>query len=157
MRVITVESLAFAHQRSVPMFRDLSLRLEAGHVYGLLGKNGVGKTTLLKLISGLRLPLAGSCTISGNPTHKRLPSMLADLQYVPDDVYLPPLTAHTWLRCYAPFYPRCSETRHAELCKSLELEPRQLLGRLSHGQKKKFLLAFKSNKKAQSNYKFILF
>lgn len=140
--MIVLDKLSFSYRRGQPMFDGLSLELAAGRVYGLLGKNGVGKTTLMKLISGLRLAQGGVCEVLGKPAARRLPGVLAELQYVPDEVNLPAISGHQYLSCYAPFYPRFEHSRHQDLCARLEVDGRHRLDLLSHGQKKKFLLAF---------------
>ena len=58
--MIEIKNLDFGY-KSQPVFKNISLCFEKGNIYGLLGENGVGKTSLLKLISGLQKPAAGSC------------------------------------------------------------------------------------------------
>ena len=64
MAMIEVDDLLFGYRRNKPLFSGLSARLAAGNVYGLLGRNGAGKTSLLKLIAGLRFPQAGQVASS---------------------------------------------------------------------------------------------
>lgn len=63
--MLQVENLSFSyHKGRKEVLRDFSLSLEKGRVYGLLGKNGTGKSTLLYLMSGLLTPQAGKCDVS---------------------------------------------------------------------------------------------
>lgn len=56
-----------------PIYQDLSLSLEAGKIYGLLGKNGVGKTTLIKIMMGFLKPVGGRCRVLGDPANNLSP------------------------------------------------------------------------------------
>lgn len=60
--MIKIENLKFSYG-SKSIFEGVSTELKPGMIYGLLGQNGVGKTTLLKLLAGLLKPQEGSCTI----------------------------------------------------------------------------------------------
>lgn len=58
--MIKVKNLTYAYSRKKwPVLRDVSLEIQPGKVYGLLGKNGVGKSTLLYLMAGLLTPMKG--------------------------------------------------------------------------------------------------
>ena len=58
--MITIKNLKFRYKRTVPLFEDLSLDIPQGSIIGLLGRNGEGKSTLMKLITGQLLPSAGT-------------------------------------------------------------------------------------------------
>ena len=59
------------------VYKGLSLDFEPGKIYGLLGKNGVGKTTLIKILMGFLRPSGGSCTLFGDPAHDIRPETRA--------------------------------------------------------------------------------
>ena len=61
--MIKLTELTFGYPRKDRIIGNISLTLSPGHVYGLLGKNGVGKTTLLKIVVGLLFPHAGECLV----------------------------------------------------------------------------------------------
>lgn len=70
--MIKVNNLSFSYSRKMwPVLRDLSLEVKSGGVYGLLGKNGVGKSTLLYLMAGLLTPQKGEVLMDGVNTRRR--------------------------------------------------------------------------------------
>jgi ABC-2 type transport system ATP-binding protein len=86
---------------------DLSLRVEPGHVFGLLGPNGSGKSTTIKIILGLLAPTAGQCTVFGVPG-AQVESRL-DVGYLPESPYF---YRHLTGRELVRFYGRiCGLTR----------------------------------------------
>ena len=65
--MIQIKDLGFSYG-GFPVLKNITMNLEEGRIYGLLGENGVGKTTLLTLICGLKKPLTGSIVTDGyNP------------------------------------------------------------------------------------------
>jgi energy-coupling factor transport system ATP-binding protein len=85
--IVEAEQLAFAYPGHAPVLRDLSFRLYAGEVVGLTGCNGVGKTTLLKLLCGLLRPSHGRLTIAGRkqPSLRELVGVVGLLFQNPDE------------------------------------------------------------------------
>ena len=75
--MIKIDKLSFSYG-SVPCLENISLCLEEGKIYGLLGENGVGKTTLLTLLCGLKRPDSGSIETDGDIPYRRNPSFLQD-------------------------------------------------------------------------------
>lgn len=139
--MIQIKQLHFGYDRQ-PLFTHMDLSIPAGGIYGLLGKNGVGKTTLLKLIAGLRYAQSGDCHVFGEPTVGRPVSLLADLFYLPEEFGLPDVTATQYKRLYAPFYPRFDTACFEETMDRFELNQGVKLQKFSFGQKKKFILSF---------------
>ena len=139
--MIEISQLDFAY-KSKPLFNSLNLSLQPGRIYGLLGKNGVGKTTLLKLIAALLYPQNGQITISGMPSHKRYPQYLAMFYLLPEEFDLPQITPETYLKIYAPFYPHFDRTMFYRIASDFEIPMDHKLSAMSYGQKKKFLIAF---------------
>src|SRR5580658_3263653 len=140
--MVTIEGLHFRYKKSRPVFRDLSLRLDAGHVYGLLGKNGAGKSTLLKIIAGLAFPADGTCMVKGMVTARRSVALLEELFILPEEAYVPQLTPGQFLRNTAAFYPRFSITDFYANLKTLDVDPEAVMNGMSFGQQKKFMIAF---------------
>ena len=63
--MITLHNVTFAYEDSANIFKSLNLELNEPGIYGLLGENGIGKTTLLKLISGVHFAIVGETKIDG--------------------------------------------------------------------------------------------
>ena len=104
--MVRIRNLHFGYSRKHPLFQNLDLTLERGHIYGLLGKNGAGKSTLLKNMVGLAFPWQGTCEVHGQPAAERRPDVLADLFFLPEEIYVPAVTAAKFVAQTAGFYPR---------------------------------------------------
>jgi ABC-2 type transport system ATP-binding protein len=123
------------------LFYDLSLEIDRG-IVGLLGKNGAGKSTLLKIFAGLLKPKNGSLAINGYVPFDRNPNYLADIYMVPEEFVLPSVTVNYFVKAYKSFYPRFDEEKLNLIFDEFELQRKEYLHKLSHGQRKKFLIAF---------------
>ena len=124
------------------VFRNFSLQLQANNIYGLLGKNGTGKSTLLYLIDGLLRPQEGTVTVDGVVSSRRLPQTLSEIFLVPEEFDLPSVTLDEYIRLNAPFYPRFSREVLKECLNDFDLDDQLHLGKLSMGQKKKVFMSF---------------
>ena len=141
--MIKVKNLTYAYSRKKwPVLRDVSLEIQPGKVYGLLGKNGVGKSTLLYLMAGLLTPMKGVVTMDGTDVRRRLPSTLADIFLMPEEVVLPSMKLEEFVKLNAPLYPRFSEEDMARNLEIFDVERDVNLGELSMGQKKKVYMSF---------------
>lgn len=140
--MIEFQNLAFAYSRKQTLFQDINLSMQAGNIYGLLGKNGVGKTTMLNLISGLLFPKSGECTVMGYSPQERKVGFLAQLFYVPDEIVLPAMKLNDYVRVNKVFYPNFSDELLQQCLRDFEVEGNENLAKLSHGQKKKIYISF---------------
>ena len=139
--MITINDLSFSYGRE-SLFEGLDLSLESGGIYGLLGRNGAGKTSLLRIISGQLYRHGGACAVLGFDPSRRIPELLSEIYFLPEEFHIPSIRADAYLRAYAPFYPKFDEGRFSELVEEFELNIEKRLSAFSYGQKKKFLLAF---------------
>ena len=139
--MVTIDGLSFGYGPRA-LFDRLELALQPGNIYGLLGVNGAGKSTLLKLVSGLLFPSVGTVRALGHDPAARRPSFLVDVFVLPEDAQAPNMLARDYLRARAPFYPRFEHALFERYLRELELPDGGNLATLSHGQQKKFLLAF---------------
>ena len=140
--MIQIENLSFGYSKKKLLYKDLSLRIAEGSIYGLLGKNGAGKSTFLKNLIGLLFPLNGSITVNGYSPKKRLPAFLETIYLIPEEVNVPPLTMHEYKKLFAPFYPNFNDEHFFDYLKQLEVNEEGKLNALSFGQQKKFIIAF---------------
>ena len=141
--MITIKNLDFKYPGAAkPTIKDLSLSIGSGQVYGLLGANGIGKSTLLYLIAGLLKPQHGTVEYKGVPTFERRPSTMAEIFMVPEDIDLPAIKITDYLKRNSPFYPHFSKEQFREYLKEFRLSEDMHLGRMSMGQKKKAMIAF---------------
>ena len=139
--MIEIRNLDFSYKKT-PVFSNINLSFPEGAIYGLLGENGVGKTTLLKLICGLQRPTAGTCTFDGMTCSDRLPQMLQRIVFLPDEVTLPDnSTPQRYVDELAPFYPTFSQGTFLHLMQELEVEADRKFREMSFGQQKKSLIA----------------
>lgn len=139
--MIEIRNLNFSYKKT-PVFSNINLSFPQGSIYGLLGENGVGKTTLLKLICGLLRPTEGSCTVDGLTSQDRLPEMLQRIVFLPDEVSLPDgRTPQQYIDELAPFYPGFAQGTFLHLMDELEVEPHRKFKEMSFGQQKKSLIA----------------
>lgn len=140
--MIKVENLAFSYKRKQTLFQDFSYTLQSGGVYGLLGRNGAGKSTLLQLMAGLLIPARGNVRFHGVEVSKRLPSLMSELFFVPEEFELPSVRLSDYVRLMSGFYPRFSEADFRKYLSVFELSEDLHLGSLSMGQRKKVFISF---------------
>ena len=138
--MITINTLDFSY-KNVAVFKNISLNFKRGNVYGLLGENGVGKTTLLKLICGLQHPTAGTCTIDEFVPSERNPYFLQNIFFLPEEVITDDTTPEKFVKKLGVFYPRYDHEYFLNLMNELEVDATKKFDALSYGQKKKALLA----------------
>ncbi len=138
--MITINKLDFSY-KNVAVFKNISLEFKEGNVYGLLGENGVGKTTLLKIISGLQFPNNGTCMVDDFIPSERNPYFLQNIFYLPEEVITEDTTPEKFIKKIGVFYPRYDHSYFLNLMKELEVDANKKFNAMSYGQKKKSLLA----------------
>lgn len=74
--MLELEHVTYGYGKGAPVIRNLSTSILRGRIYGLLGANAAGKTTLLNLMSGLLFPVEGRITMDGRDITKRDPETL---------------------------------------------------------------------------------
>lgn len=126
---------------AVPAVADLSLTVPKGSVFGLLGENGSGKTTSIKLMMGALIPQEGTVRVFGVDPVGMPPETRARIAYVADEVALP-----NWMRLseamnlHASYFEQWDERMALERLRKYELALNQPFGTLSKGQQRRFLL-----------------
>ena len=139
--MIEINDLGFSYGQN-PVLKNISMKLNEGRIYGLLGENGVGKTTLLTLLCGLKKPQTGSIDIDGYNPYDRKPSFLADQYYLSDEVAAVNMKAIDYARNYGKFWEKFDMGKFLEIMKVFENDPEQKMNKMSCGQLKKTWISF---------------
>lgn len=103
--MVELRSVSFGYQSDRMVLDNLSLRLEEGRWYGLLGMNGSGKTTLLKLMAGKLFAQSGEIDADGRSVRKREVETLRNVFMLPADFTFPDMRLNQFLSVYTGFYP----------------------------------------------------
>jgi ABC-2 type transport system ATP-binding protein len=140
--MIAIKDLSFGYPRKPLLFQDLNLSLSEGHIYGLLGKNGAGKSTLLKNMVGLAYPQKGNCLFNGINVSGRPVSVLADVYFLAEEIYVPSLTPEQFAKNTGGFYPKFSISDFYQYLKVLDVDASAVMDKQSFGQQKKAMIAF---------------
>ncbi|MBQ8096294.1 MAG: ABC transporter ATP-binding protein [Prevotella sp.] len=140
--MIDIKNITYSYPgQKQPVFSDFSLQLPENRIYGLLGKNGTGKSTLLYLISGLLRPRQGSVCCNGIATYKRQAEQLSDIFLVSEEFDLPAVELDAYVALVESFYPRFSRDILKRCLEAFELPTELRLNALSMGQKKKVYMS----------------
>ena len=141
--MIDVNQVSFSYGRKKSKVLDgFSMQLKKGAVYGLLGKNGTGKSTLLYLMAGLLRPQTGKVCYRGVDVTLRRPSTLQDMFLVSEEFALPSVSLKQYVKLNAPFYPNFSDELLRSCLRDFDMNEDIHLGELSMGQKKKAFMCF---------------
>ena len=121
---------------SITALSNISCRIEKGSVYGMVGSNGAGKSTFLRLVSGVYKPDEGQVTIDDASVFDN-PAVKARLVFVPDELFfLPGSTLTRMAVLYKSFYPHFDEERFHFLTNSFQLDEKRLIHGFSKGMRR---------------------
>jgi ABC-2 type transport system ATP-binding protein len=139
--MISFDNISFGYDRE-RLFDQLTLQLKAGHIYGLLGQNGAGKSSLLKMTAGLVFPQRGTCRVMNHEPRLRKPSFMSQLYFLPEESGIPQGSAMQYAALHAVFYPNFDHKLYEKFLSDFQVNPTQKLERISFGQRKKVMIAF---------------
>ena len=143
----TAVNLTKSYKRNKPVLNNLNLELPAGKIIGLLGPNGCGKSTLIKLISGLLQPDSGEILVDGIPVSDKTNALIS---YLPERTYF-----NSWMKVeelimyFEEFYADFNAEKAFKLLYDLKIDPSQKLKSLSKGTKEKVQLILVMSREAK--------
>lgn len=140
--MIQLQNLSFSYAKGKTVFKNFNLSFDKGNIYGLLGMNGTGKSTMLYLMSGLLKAKSGSVTVDNLDMSKRPVKALSEIFLLPEEFELPAISLSNYLKINSPFYPRFSDDLFKSCLENFGLSLDLDLGSLSMGQKKKVYISF---------------
>lgn len=146
--MIDIKDLGFSYGK-YPVLSHITMNLQPGRIYGLLGENGVGKTTLLTILSGLKTPQVGAVTIDGFNPFRKDPHFLESMIYLPDEVMPYNMKAIDFARSCGQFRPNYEESLFLQIMNEFEVDTEKKMNRMSAGQLKKTYISFAFASKVQ--------
>jgi ABC-2 type transport system ATP-binding protein len=129
------------------ILKDINLTIERGKIIGLLGKNGQGKTTLIKLINDLLTPTSGEILINGKNIgieSKKIVSYLPERTYLDKD-----MTVEEVIKFFSEFYDNFNIEKAYKLLKDLDLDVKERLSKMSKGMQEKVQLILVMSRDAE--------
>lgn len=138
MSVLEVKNLTKSYKRNFAVLENLNLSIPAGKIVGLLGPNGCGKSTLMKLITGLLQADSGEIFVDGNEVGEKSNALVS---YLPERTYFnPSMKVDDIISYFEDFYKDFQKERAYKLLNDLQIDPRSKLKALSKGTKEKVQL-----------------
>ena len=140
--MIDFDQVCFGYEKQKPLFENLNLHLSPGRIYGLLGKNGEGKSSLLRNMAGLLFPYQGEISVMGFKPSGRQAEFLQDVFFIPEEPYLPSFTVKNFSERFGRLYPKYDQTGFLEGISNFSISVDAKLDKMSYGQRKKVFIAF---------------
>ncbi len=147
MNVLECRNLTKSYGKTTPVLNNLNLDIPQGKIIGLLGPNGCGKSTFIKLVAGLLQPNSGELTVCGLPISEKTNALIS---YLPEITYFSPGMKVTELIAYfKDFYDDFDEERAYKLLADLSVDINASLKSLSKGTKEKVQLVLVMSRQAK--------
>ena len=128
------------------ILKDINITISSGRIIGLLGKNGVGKSTLNKLINDLLTPTSGEILIKGNKIGVETKKIIS---YLPERTYLnKQMKVSEVINYFEDFYDNFDSNKAKKLLKDLDLDINQKLSKMSKGMQEKVQLVLVMSRNA---------
>lgn len=147
MNILECKNLTKSYKKGFPVLWNLNLEIPAGKIVGLLGPNGCGKSTLIKLISGLLQADSGEILVGGKPISEHSRALIS---YLPERTYF-----NSWMKVeeilmyFEEFYDDFDTQRAFKLLYDLNINPKSKLKSLSKGTKEKVQLILVMSRNAK--------
>ena len=137
--MIQVERLTKKFQTYTAL-NQISVSVQPGSVFGLVGSNGAGKSTLLRTIAGIYKPDSGTVAIDGTPIFEH-PNVKNDIFFISDFPYfIPQSNMKEMAKFYASMYSNWSHERYRELCSLFTIEEKMKISSMSKGMQRQVAL-----------------
>ncbi len=147
MNVLECINLTKAYKKHFNVLQNFNLTLPAGKIIGLLGPNGCGKSTLIKMIAGILQPTSGEIRVCGEPVGEKSCSMIS---YLPERTYFTPsMKVLDVVEYFADFYDDFDQERALGLLRDLGIDIKATLKTLSKGTKEKVQLILVMSRQAK--------
>ena len=128
------------------VLKNVNLVIPRGKIIGLLGKNGTGKSTLIKLINDLLTPTSGEILVNGESIGINSKKIIS---YLPERTYLDKsMTVDMVIEYFEDFYDNFDSKKAKKLLKDLDLDTTQKLSNMSKGMQEKVQLVLVMSRKA---------
>lgn len=147
MNILECKNLTKSYKKNVPVLQGLNLNIPAGKIVGLLGPNGCGKSTLIKLIAGLLQPNDGEIQVAGLPVGEKSKALIS---YLPERTYFNNhMKVSDLVTYFGEFYEDFDVDRAYALLSDLSIDPKARLKTLSKGTKEKVQLILVMSRNAK--------
>ncbi len=140
--MVYIRNLSFRYKKRKLVLDNLDLELTPGSIYGLLGRNGAGKSSLLYNLCGLLYPEKGIIRVLDDEPVQRNPHLLQKLFLLPEEFYLPNVNIKTYLATNAPFYKTFDNEAFYKCLADFDVDGNVNLQSISYGQQKKVVISF---------------
>ncbi len=138
--VVEVNNLTHYYGKK-KVYENLNFKIKKGSVFGLLGKNGTGKTTTINILNGFLKPKSGECLIFGEDSYKLSPETKARVGFlIEGHIQYSFMNIIQIEKFYSQFYPRWKKEPYFELMSKLKVLPNQPLSKMSCGQRSQVAL-----------------
>jgi len=129
------------------VLKNVNLKIPKGKIIGLLGKNGTGKTTLIKLINDLLTPTSGEILIKGKKPGVESKDIIA---YLPERTYLDrEMSVKDAIKYFEEFYTNFDSQKAVKLLKDLDLDMNNKISKMSKGMQEKLQLILVMSRNAE--------
>lgn len=146
MELLEIKNLSKSYGKK-KVLKDINLTIQRDRIIGLLGKNGTGKSTLIKLINDLLIPTSGEILINGDKVGVESKKIIS---YLPERTYLDKsMTVDNVIEYFSDFYDNFDAKKARKLLKDLDLDTTLKLSKMSKGMQEKVQLVLVMSRKAE--------
>jgi ABC-2 type transport system ATP-binding protein len=138
--VVEVKNLTHYYGKKL-VFENFNFEIKSGRIFGLLGKNGTGKTTTINILNGFLKPTSGNCLMFGENSYKLSPQTKAKVGFlIEGHIQYSFMSIKQIEKFYSAFYPKWKKEPYYELMSKLEVAEDQKLSKMSCGQRSQVAL-----------------